>query len=124
MSYTPRGAVKVILDAMAEQAPTLEWSTQELADIAKIDKRQVSTTLKTAGKNGAVFSQRRGLPTFYSLTPFPSTDEPVEPVPFNGRRWLDGDVDLYGLLETDDGAHRIPADKIPALMQLLGSVPA
>lgn len=53
----------------------------------------------------------------------PDVEEEAEPEPFDARRWLDGDIDLYGLLETDDGAMRIPADKVPALLKLLGSVP-
>lgn len=53
----------------------------------------------------------------------PEVEEEV-PEEFNVCRWLDGDIDLYGLLETEDGAMRIPADKVPQLLKLLGGVPA
>ena len=57
--------------------------------------------------------------------PAPEPEVEAEQVPeaFNVCRWLDGDIDLYGLLETEDGAMRIPAGKVPQLLKLLGGVP-
>ena len=57
--------------------------------------------------------------------PAPEPEVEAEQVPeaFHVCRWLDGDIDLYGLLETEDGAMRIPAGKVPQLLKLLGGVP-
>ncbi len=122
MSYVPRKTVKVILDFMAENDKRLEWTTKQLANAGNIPERSVASTLRTAIKHEVVFSERRGLPTFYSLTPYEV--DPATVPQFNAARWVDGDVILYGLQEMEGGGVRLPADKVPTLLQLLGSVPA
>lgn len=125
MAYTPRGKVKIILDHMASQDPSLEWSAEELAQAGDIDKMTVSNTMRVAIRNEVMFAERRGRSFVYSLTPFAKApEEVVEPVPFNAARWADGDVFLYGLEEMADGSHRLPADKVGMLLQLLGGLPA
>jgi hypothetical protein len=124
MSYTPRGKVKQIIDHMRTQADDLEWTTEELAEAGSIDKRAVATQLKTAVKNEAVFRDRRGRFTVYSLTPFEQAAQPdAEAVEFNAALWADGDLILYGLTELEDGGHLISAENLAKLRRLVAWAP-
>lgn len=44
------------------------------------------------------------------------------PQPFRVCRWADGDIDLYGLAELDDGGMRLTPDMVRELQKLLGAV--
>lgn len=123
MSYEPRGAVKAIIEAMRAQAPDLEWSTEEIANAAGIDKGAVSSTLRVAVREQALFSERRGRCAVYSLTSF-EQEEQQEPVPFNAAYWADGDVVLYGLPEMEDGGVLLSAENLAKLRKMVAWMPA
>ena len=46
----------------------------------------------------------------------------AEPIEFTARRWTDGDIDLFGLEELEDGGMRLPAASVGKLLDLLGAV--
>ena len=127
MKYTPRGNVKTILDTMAAQSAELEWSAQELADIAGIEKLAVSSTLRCALQHEAIFAQRRGREFVYSLTAYAedgATEEASEPVPFNAALYLDGDLIVYGAQEMEDGGMLITKEQLAHLKKLIAWSPA
>jgi hypothetical protein len=43
---------------------------------------------------------------------------------FNAKNWLDGDLDLYGLIELEDGGHRIQAKDVARLRRMIAWLPA
>jgi hypothetical protein len=119
--YVPRGHVKVILDAMALKNADLEWTGAELAELAGIHAKALPSTVKTAIRNGVLFSEKRGIKTFYSLTAYPQ--EEIELTPFNASLWADGDLVLYGVQETDDGGVLVTAEQLTKLKRLIAWSP-
>jgi DNA-binding transcriptional ArsR family regulator len=125
MSYTPRGHVKTILDGMAKDSPELEWTAQELADLAGIDRLTVSSTLRVAVKNEAVYAQRKGREFVYSLTPYEvEAEEPAEPVKFSAAMWDDGDLVIYGAQQTDDGGVLLSKEQLATIKRMVAWSPA
>ncbi len=123
MAYIPKGHVKTILDGMAAQDPGLEWSTEEVAALAGIHKNAVTSTLRTAGAHGLVFTDKRGRNTFYSLTTF-VTEEPEEAPEFKAALWSDGDLVVYGAQANEDGSFTVTRDQLAEVKKLIAWSPA
>lgn len=49
-------------------------------------------------------------------------DEPADPVTWNV--WEDGDLDLFGLIELENGGHRLPAEALRRLRKFIAWMPA
>jgi hypothetical protein len=128
MEYRPRGHALKILEGMAGHASDLEWTTEELAGLAGIDKRAVATTMRVAVREEKLFAQKRGRATYYSLTSFEVGDaapeEDAEPVPFNAALWADGDLVVYGAQANEDGSVTLKRDQVAAVKRLISWVPA
>lgn len=71
---------------------------------------------------GTLGLRRAGRGVFYWA---PAGDEPA-PVPadFNAAAWVDGDVDLYGLIELEDGGHRMTPAMLAKFKRLVTWMPA
>jgi len=89
---------------------------RELRNALKATSGMVSTAGRSGEKQGRLIILRDG--------PQVSYDVPREagPQPFRVCRWADGDIDLYGLAELDDGGMRLTPDMVRELQKLLGAV--
>jgi hypothetical protein len=64
------------------------------------------------------------LPELPAPIEVPPLDEIEEEAEFDASLWLNGDLDLFGLVELDNGAYRVPAEKVARLRKLLAWMPA
>lgn len=104
-----------------------ETRAGELAAAIGLDPGTLTSALKTPLREGIVLKRLEGRDVFYRLPiegEQPADDTDDEPHRFYGRLDTDGDLDLYGLVELNDGGHRVPAENVARLRQLLRGEPA
>lgn len=120
---SPRGKVKQLIEAMQAKPEQALWTPTECAKAMGLEHQAVNQSLRSAVSREWLFKhQGSGRSVFYSLKP--EQEEPVEPPAFSAAAWVDGDVDLYGLIELEDGGYRMTADMVIKLKRLISWMPA
>lgn len=116
----PRGKSKLLIDAMHAQPQKVLWNTDECADAMGIANKSIAAFLAGPMNQGWVFKHKLdGVRVAYSLQPPDEEAEDGEDVPFSCKLYGDGDLDLHGLHETEDGGWRVPAEHAATLRRLL-----
>ena len=75
----------------------------------------LSTAMRVAIRDGEAVERRTPGAVFYAL---PSPPDKT----FRAARWADGDIDLYGLVELDDGGFRLTPDMVAQVAALIGPI--
>ena len=88
----------------------------EICESLQVSAGKLSLAMRVPVRDGTVMMRREGHAVFYSLPQAP------EPVVFRAARWADGDVDLYGIIELDDGGFRLTPDMLKQVLALVGPV--
>lgn len=87
MSYMPRGAMAVLLNAMRAE-PDRIWTTQDAAAVSGLPYRRVGAHAAYAVSEGVMFRSRAGKFTLYALRPFTDAPKPKPaPVKVMRREW-------------------------------------
>lgn len=131
------------VEHLRRQPAGAELPTALLCEAIEVDSGNFKTLMGPALRHGAVRARRAdtGRSLVWSLgdgTPLDvEQDEPLRPaapsvfqlagpvpevVPeaaFDAKLHLDGDLDLYGLVELEDGGYRITRDNLARLKQLI-----
>jgi hypothetical protein len=97
-----------------------ETRAVDLRDALQVHSGQLSMAMRLPVREGTVIERREVGALFYSLA---QPQAPAEPTPFRAARWTDGDIDLYGALELDDGGVRLTPDMQRQLRELMGPTP-
>lgn len=79
MSYMPRGAMAVLLNAMRAE-PDRVWTTHDAAAVFGLPYRRVGAHAAYAVSEGVMFRTKAGKTTLYALRPF-TKSAPPKPAP-------------------------------------------
>lgn len=108
-------AIKVALAANGEMRQT------ELAKATDLTVGTLHAAVKPGLRSGELLDRREGRAVFYRLADGVVVDpaEADDDEDFRAVLDTDGDLDLYGLVELENGGHRIHADGVRLLCRLL-----
>lgn len=105
-----------------------ETQMKDLASAIDVSPATLYSAVASALVRGEIVKRSEGRNVFYRLPDQPSMErQPAPPATvapignFDARAWLDGDVDLYGLVELEDGGYRLTAPMASRLRRLLGA---
>lgn len=115
----PRGRTKLLIEAMQASHQTM-WAAEQCADIMEIERKTVNATLAAAVRNGWLHKiPGEGRAVFYSLqAPAAEQEE------FKFTVHSDGDVDLFGVVELENGGYRLTRDMVAELKKFIAWIPA
>lgn len=110
------------LDAIkAALAANGEMRAADLARAVDISDGTLMAAVVPGMRDGVLVKRKDGNATFYSLADGVEVEPAAEPEsrPFYATLDTDGELDLYGLIELQDGGHRVTPDGVRLLCRLL-----
>jgi hypothetical protein len=107
-----------------------EMRQSDLAGAADLKASTLHAAVAPGLRSGEILKRTgEGRSVFYRLaegvdvTPACAAASEPEQKDFNAAAWADGDVDLYGLIELDDGGHRLSPAMVSKLKRVITWMP-
>lgn len=114
----PRGKVTLLIDAMKAQPEKSQWTATDCAKAMGVQECSLATRLLPAINRGwIVKTDLPGRRVAYSLPVQQEDDGPSEA--FRCDLHGDGDLDLYGLIELENGGFRLTREQALQVRGLL-----
>ena len=112
--------------AVLQENPGDEFRPGELTSAVNVDLvgaglPELAQILAPEIEAGRIVCRKAGRGTFYSA---PATEAAQPQEEFRAAHWSDGDLDLYGLIELDDGGYRLTPEMVAKVKRLIAWSPA
>jgi hypothetical protein len=112
-------AAKALLEAKGEMR------ANDLAAAIGITPSTLASAMRVPLRDEEVLRRKEGQHAFLRLPgEEPAAKEGAEVKEFNAAAWADGDVDLYGIIELDDGGYRLTPAMVAKLKRVITWMPA